>query len=435
MSGLSQDDFRRIMATPLPVAGNAPRTLSGLPKKRAMTDDERKTKYKKLKKIAEQPAIPKPKQPVLDPTYQGKYRDRAAERRAGGNPDEVVVPAAPAMIDPEIAKLVSSENKHASIAKGLDLSFLSQLKAEKAKLQEQHKVLTKATIPAAKSEPEESPKPLYKSKVAQSIKSLLQHPPSRSSSDLFLPGRLSYSFDLNSTDIDALPHLIQRSKDDCPKVKYAPTLGRVPSALIEEIEDCVLAQQGNRHRAKEVIPISKSPPVAAQVNHANQEDSDEDIFADAGEYIPPGMRPEDGVTNNNVAKGEIFKDLSATLTAKANEEAEKEHVAAKALADSIARAKAMHERAEEREAMLQKQARLQKKLDGDDEYGECFPDYEEVEEDEEDGEKKKKKKDEPNEKQASKNKIKQKEQKFEKKLAKVEEIMKKAPKTPKPSKV
>ncbi|KDO19167.1 hypothetical protein SPRG_15690, partial [Saprolegnia parasitica CBS 223.65] len=141
MSGLSQDDFRRIMDTPLPVHGNAPRVLSGLPRqvKRSMTDDERKAKYKKLKN---EPAADKPKQPKLDPTYQGKYRDRAAERRSGGDAETFDVTPAPAnLVDPEIAKLVAKP----ALPANLDLSLLSKLKQEKAKLQQQMQALTKPT--------------------------------------------------------------------------------------------------------------------------------------------------------------------------------------------------------------------------------------------------------------------------------------------------
>ncbi|KDO28874.1 hypothetical protein SPRG_05745 [Saprolegnia parasitica CBS 223.65] len=417
MSGLSQDDFRRIMDTPLPVHGNAPRVLSGLPRqvKRSMTNDERKAKYKKLKT---EPAADKPKQPKLDPTYQGKYRDRAAERRSGGDVETLDVTPAPAnLVDPEIAKLVAKP----ALPANLDLSLLSKLKQEKAKLQQQVQALTKPTTSLL-------PPPVptkAASRMAQAIKYLLQPSSTASrSSDLFLPGRLSYAFNLLAPDVDALPQLVQRSKDDCPRrSKHAPLAGYLPQSLVLEVEDCLLAAEGKRHRPKQVVPTSP-PPTAAPVHVAStvdDDDDDEDIFGDVGEYIPPGMRPEDGVGTHAVAKGEIFKDLSATLTAKAAMEAAKEKAAATALAESIARAKKAHQRAAERDELLEKHARLQKKLDGEDEYGECFPDYEED-----------KKGDEPDVDKKWKAKVQQKEAKFERELAKVEEIMKKGPKTPKP---
>ncbi|OQR92279.1 hypothetical protein ACHHYP_20146 [Achlya hypogyna] len=442
MSKLTQADFRRIMDTPLPAAGNAPRVLAGLPKKRAMTDDERKAKYKRLQKAHEPSDAPKPpKQPKLDPTYQGKYRDRAAERRSGGvDPDTMgivfyCVPssmrlidmAPPAnLVDDEIAQLVKKPAT-TTLPAGLDMNLLAQLKSEKAKLQKQHDAMTKT---APTPTPTLPPAPKIPSRMVQSIKYLLNPSASARRSDLFLPGRLCYSFNLLSTDIDALPSLVQRSIDDCPRrTKYPPQPGYVGDAIVAEIHDCMLANQGLLHRPKLAVPASP-PPTAAAPDINDDDDDDDDIFADAGEYVPPGMRPEDEGNTAAVAKGEIFKNLSATLTAKAAADAAKEAAAARALTESIARAKKLHERAAEHDALREKHARLQKKLEGNDEYGECFPDYEEVEEDDDGG--KKPKAQEEDKTQAWKTKVKQKEAKFEKELAQVEKIMKKGPKTPKP---
>jgi hypothetical protein len=95
MSGLSQSDFRRLLETPRVVAQQKKKDTSrpdqpGVSsKKHSLTGEERKAKYKRLKQLhtKRDESDPTRKDSSLDPTYQGKYRDRAAERRAGINPD------------------------------------------------------------------------------------------------------------------------------------------------------------------------------------------------------------------------------------------------------------------------------------------------------------------------------------------------------------
>ncbi|RHY35849.1 hypothetical protein DYB38_006114 [Aphanomyces astaci] len=309
---LSQSDFRRLLETPrvAPQGGGGgilrrDAAQSKFGGKRAAESSGKgpkdREKYKKFKKPAagdgdEDDPLKKPRSKMIDPTYQGKYRDRAAERRAGVNQDYegmsryqliyhpsmndryyIVIPSGLEDINTEemdiaTSKFLGGDMKHTHLVKGLDLALLAQLKREKEKLQEQHA-------------------------------SLVLPPP--------------------------------------------PT-------------------PGTKDAHKGLTTIAED---------GDDESEDEDIFADVGEYVPP----EDTVVS--VPKGSIFQNLSAAQVARDAREKQHEALEASRLAATLAKAKAMYAKGQERA----KADRLREKVAAPDDYGECFPDYEE---DEEDGEKK-----------------------------------------------
>ncbi|RHY24056.1 hypothetical protein DYB32_009092 [Aphanomyces invadans] len=97
---LSQADFRRLLETPrvAPQGGGGGTLSKGAIQakfggKRGSESSGKgpkdREKYKKFKKPAadDDNLQKKPRATMIDPTYQGKYRDRAAERRAGVNRD------------------------------------------------------------------------------------------------------------------------------------------------------------------------------------------------------------------------------------------------------------------------------------------------------------------------------------------------------------
>ncbi|RHX98253.1 hypothetical protein DYB25_009562 [Aphanomyces astaci] len=180
---LSQSDFRRLLETPrvAPQGGGGgilrrDAAQSKFGGKRAAESSGKgpkdREKYKKFKKPAagdgdEDDPLKKPRSKMIDPTYQGKYRDRAAERRAGVNQDYegmsryqliyhpsmndryyIVIPSGLEDINTEemdiaTSKFLGGDMKHTHLVKGLDLALLAQLKREKEKLQEQHASLVR----------------------------------------------------------------------------------------------------------------------------------------------------------------------------------------------------------------------------------------------------------------------------------------------------
>ncbi|RHY63423.1 hypothetical protein DYB30_001773 [Aphanomyces astaci] len=330
---LSQSDFRRLLETPrvAPQGGGGgilrrDAAQSKFGGKRAAESSGKgpkdREKYKKFKKPAagdgdEDDPLKKPRSKMIDPTYQGKYRDRAAERRAGVNQDYegmsryqliyhpsmndryyIVIPSGLEDINTEemdiaTSKFLGGDMKHTHLVKGLDLALLAQLKREKEKLQEQH-----------------------------------------------------------------------------------------ASLLLEDIQECFQQPKHAQRRQRQVLPPPPTPGIndahkglATIAEDGDDESEDEDIFADVGEYVPP----EDTVVS--VPKGSIFQNLSAAQVARDAREKQHEALEASRLAATLAKAKAMYAKGQERA----KADRLREKVAAPDDYGECFPDYEE---DEEDGEKK-----------------------------------------------
>ncbi|RQM22370.1 hypothetical protein B5M09_008833 [Aphanomyces astaci] len=336
---LSQSDFRRLLETPrvAPQGGGGgilrrDAAQSKFGGKRAAESSGKglkdREKYKKFKKPAagdgdEDDPLKKPRSKMIDPTYQGKYRDRAAERRAGVNQDYegmsryqliyhpsmndryyIVIPSGLEDIntdemDIETSKFLGGDMKHTHLVKGLDLALLAQLKREKEMLQEQH-----------------------------------------------------------------------------------------ASLLLEDIQECFQQPKHPQRRQRQVLPPPPTPPLvgikdahkglATIAEDGDDESEDEDIFADVGEYVPPGE--EDTVEVVSVPKGSIFQNLSAAQVARDVREKQHEALEASRLAATLAKAKAMYDKGQE----MAKADRLREKVAAPDDYDECFPDYEE---DEQDGEK------------------------------------------------
>ncbi|CAK4621744.1 unnamed protein product [Aphanomyces euteiches] len=404
---LSQADFRRLLETPrvVPQSGdggaknrsqlNFGGKRPGAPK----SSKDREKYYKKFKKTSEEETDQpkKPRATLMDPTYQGKYRDRAAERRAGVIVDdqgklsfyhhielrmELEAMEIEATINPV------GDGKASSLAKGLDMDLLSKLKQEKEKLKAQHDLMmTSRTGSEIKDlEPTPAKTSALGLGVLRILKKMTTDANAKHVSDLFLPGRLHYEFDINSFDVDTLPRFVQISKDDCPEPERAGVSGYIPTELLLDVQDCFKPKELRKRKKETPPPSPQEMKSLTTIEEEEDDDSDGDIFADVGEYVPPGE--EDEVATPAVAKGDIFKNLSAAQIERDTKEREKRVHEEKMLEAALSKAKAMYEKSEVVAAEREKAERLRKKILGDtDEYGECFPDYEEVEEEGDDGKK------------------------------------------------
>lgn len=149
------------------------------------------------------------------------YRDRAKERALGANPDYDDSTLTGVSIDHlsvEATKFLGGDFAHTHLVKGLDFALLEKRKSElerqeeermekmiEDKLEEKSKKMEVATAvatpAAAAATTTAAVKPITRSTTAASIFAIATAPrPSISSSrtDLFLPGRMSYSFPLSS---------------------------------------------------------------------------------------------------------------------------------------------------------------------------------------------------------------------------------------------
>ncbi|XP_024515176.1 suppressor of mec-8 and unc-52 protein homolog 2 [Selaginella moellendorffii] len=247
---LSNADFRRmVMETP----------------RRAPPDEsskDQRPKKKNADESAKRPARkfrpPKPKEEEKKPTKVDeeddlpKYRDRAKERREDQNPDYELMAAAsgistlhavapPGAVDlqaAEIQKKISIANskylggdvEHTHLVKGLDYALLNKVRSEIDKKPEELEE-PEEEIRVSKSEDE----PIkFNTPVARVIYKWLVKPPTLSkTSDMFLPGRMAYAFDMEEMS-HHIPTTVYRSKDDCPTPEEFVTVG-VDVAVLDRI--------------------------------------------------------------------------------------------------------------------------------------------------------------------------------------------------------
>ncbi|EFJ13428.1 hypothetical protein SELMODRAFT_122486 [Selaginella moellendorffii] len=185
-----------------------------------------------------------------------KYRDRAKERREDQNPDYELMAAAsgistlhavapPGAVDlqaAEIQKKISIANskylggdvEHTHLVKGLDYALLNKVRSEIDKKPEDEDEPIKFNTPVARV------RGLcvvfsFESKVfSQVIYKWLVKPPTLSkTSDMFLPGRMAYAFDMEEMS-HHIPTTVYRSKDDCPTPEEFVTVG-VDVAVLDRI--------------------------------------------------------------------------------------------------------------------------------------------------------------------------------------------------------
>lgn len=217
------------------------------------------------------------------------YRDRAAERRLGR--------AAP----PIDLELSSSD-----FVKGLDYTLLDKVRKGQLEAsatgpksaESQHTDMPKFEVQYSKEGPV-----TFHSKTSRAIFTFCfnqhqQYETNKNISDLFLPRRMSFVYDMADPYGTNIPVTLRRSKEDCPKPKelVVPT---IESNLLKEVskimacvavskDGCLKKKVRKGHGENQTQEVHKAPPEIelediGQDNH----DDDDDIFGDAGtDYVP-----------------------------------------------------------------------------------------------------------------------------------------------------
>eukprot|EP00887_Chlorella_sp_A99_P003354 scaffold26.g3354.t1 len=240
MAGLSNADFRKLLATPRPGA-----TQGG-------QGEQGEKKQKKPK--PQRPAKPRQADNEGEEGDGGPlYRDRAAERRKGLSANHEGVPADLAgllegskgadlsTVSYEESKYLGGDVAHTHLVKGLDFALLQRVKADQAAAggkEGSEDEEEGAARPGARGGPAfgkvlggQAEVPKFKSALGRSVHAFFferGRPGGRAAADvsqLFLPRRTAFVYDLEEGG--DLPTTLRRSIEDCPKARLCAS-GRSP---------------------------------------------------------------------------------------------------------------------------------------------------------------------------------------------------------------
>lgn len=177
-------------------------------------------------------------------------RDRAAERRQGETADQDTYPdvtggffipsqAMPARnLTVEETKYLGGDIDHTHLVKGLDYALLNKVRSEQEPEKGSNAASDKhvAASLAGVSAPDSGL--TIKSRVARGVYDALFGPKIENSSvsELFLPKRTAFLYELDGPFASDVPTTLRRAKEDCPKPKelmYASTDGAVLERLVK----------------------------------------------------------------------------------------------------------------------------------------------------------------------------------------------------------
>jgi hypothetical protein len=252
---MKNEDFRKLLTTPRPGA------RPNLEAQAAAAEKQHK------KPRAPRPPRPKPKdgeegEGTDEEDEAARYRDRAAERRQGGELDAGGAATAPlagvlggaqgadlSHLTYDESKFLGGDVEHTHLVKGLDYALLNKVKSEAAAAQRGGgggAAPGAAGGPAAAGQESRDGAGGAAAPRAASIKTALgrgvhdfffgpQRRLSRAAlADQFLPRRTAFLFELDDPAAPDVPTTLRRSKEDCPAVRERMTAG-VDASVLERM--------------------------------------------------------------------------------------------------------------------------------------------------------------------------------------------------------
>ncbi|KAL3661745.1 hypothetical protein V7S43_013041 [Phytophthora oleae] len=378
---MNQDDFRQLL-TSRDARDESQHSYGG---KRNLSEADlveiKKLSVKKAKKKSKKPknATPADNSDQQTANTSNLYRDRAAERRRGDTGDMIDAEEYK-QFNTEQSKFLGGDMEHTHLVKGLDYALLAQLKREKQKLlaQKQKQVHTGATVETVK--PRDS-KLTFKTRMGRLVyfHACQSTPEASVKSELFLPGRMDYTFNLSTTEVESIPVSVQRSKEDCPEPDEVVS-GILDESLIDrvaEIMSCKNNVKKMRKRKKTEHQRGEDrrdadlakPSVEMQVEDTAE---DEDIFPDVGEYVPMDQRTDE--TSADAAKKEAiknagyFSNLSVSITEKEEAAQKKAEDAERAWKETLQKAVESQKKIEREKERREKEAKMTGQRDDYAEY-------------------------------------------------------------------
>ncbi|KAL7688347.1 putative RED-like protein [Plasmopara halstedii] len=328
---MNQDDFRQMVSSR--EGNNAAQTKYG--GKRNLSEADlaevkklsAKMRKKKLKKS--KIAISSNVADAIDHRQPlSQYRDRAAERRRGKAGEEQ-------------SKVSTGNMEHSSLVKGLDYALLGQLKREKQSLlAEKRKLINESDTEKSNPPKNQNDTITFKTGLGRLVffhacQSTLDNTKSVKS-ELFLPGRMYYTYNLSPTEIESVPVSVQRSREDCPDSDEVVT-GLVDDSIIARVAEITVNRLSTKKKERKRRECHVSPEetqndgigsesaktditmVEAEVV-VDVDDDDEDIFPDMDPYVPIDQRPVKTSLGqereDELKKAGYFSNLSAAITEK-----------------------------------------------------------------------------------------------------------------------
>ena len=271
MSGLTNDDFRKLLSTPALLSRNATPKVADSPG----DEGEREKKKKKFYK-------PRPNKKE---TAASAYRDRAAERREGK--EEEVEEAAEAVrsMTAEESKFLGGDAEHTHLVRGLDEVLAEKRRAELREKERRREAVDRLGDSSEEKdekkneeeEEEEEERRGLGAELAARVAVLAlgeKRGPSAAAAALFAPGKTAFVFDLDAER--TVPATVMRSGVGGARKSAAG----VPAALAEEISNILAYGAGGKSkRVVAASPAVESTPSTITMAAATKKRDVEKIFS------------------------------------------------------------------------------------------------------------------------------------------------------------
>jgi len=330
VKNLTNADFRKLMMTPRTSSAPAKESSkesSSAPEEaktkteatkdtkediRASERRKRKSYYAKLKKEDEAKMAELAK----------KYRDRALERRDNKNPDyqageepsteaqgayRAVAPDLKSVLDAaerrkqviQESKFLGGDMEHTHLVKGLDYALLQKVRSEIVMVE----AAQTTEEPEQGGDEEEAQAPTERARVAftsdagrRIFNTLFRSGPDFN--DLFLPGRMAYSIDLEADD--DLPTTVIRSKADLQGIENMQATFSSNDMVIQKLSQIFSYLRTGRTSKK----------IKKKDHKKTDSKMDDSIYGDIGSYVPTYNKPEkdkrDRHDRSDKARGSYF---------------------------------------------------------------------------------------------------------------------------------
>lgn len=313
-----------------------------------------------------------------------KYRDRARERRDGADPgyqaeDPLSTATGYRSVAPDLksgmdaaerrrqmikeSKFLGGDMEHTHLVKGLDCALLQKVRneiqeKEKEECQEIHNI-TKCN----KEKKDHEQEMQFKTKLGRSVYGVLFNMKVPETNDLFSPGRMAYTFDLEDEFAENdIPTTLIRSRVDVPTLEATATLTTNDIVINKIIETLSFLRLGGWNRKSQKKGKGRTVVKGEKIQG-------ESIYGDIGDYVP-SMKKKDGCDEGKEKRhGSYFEKPSDDIWSDKPVKSDLH----KGDAETLALKK---------DSSISNQSRAQQLLtrlaDKPEAYAECYPGFEEM---------------------------------------------------------
>ncbi|KAI5725540.1 hypothetical protein M8J77_016808 [Diaphorina citri] len=330
---LTNDDFRRLLATPrsshpqTPLSSSLssergsvfkePKSADGADEvlDKAEQRKKRKSFYAKLKKQEDDKLA----------ELAEKYRDRAKERRDGNQTelDPMTASSGYRAVAPDIkssqdaaerrrqliqeSKFLGGDMEHTHLVKGLDYALLQKVRSEiiNKELEQEEELEKLVSKPSKKGEKEKVVAPVeeeeiqFKTRMGKSVYNIALGRKTVERNPLFAPGRMAYVIDTQDDMIDTdIPTTLIRSLSDVANVEEKPTMTTNDIVINKLAQILSYLRQGPKAGKKHL-----------KKNKLDRAMLDEPIYPDAGDYVPSAPSHKSSSKRDTEEKKKVMSSL------------------------------------------------------------------------------------------------------------------------------